>query len=143
MKRNLPLNIEGNTFYNGDVFNFSLDRFQTYQIEHMTDLSGTFIESSVPIAAFSGNDCNKLNNIGACDYLIEQLPPTDSIDKQYIVPPNSNDRDTLIRITAIENANISFMIGGVFQTWSLSKFDFLTPLYPTVRHVLLNQIHLF
>lgn len=90
----------------------------------MTDLSGTFIESSVPIAAFSGNDCNKLNNIGACDHLIEQLPPTDSIDKQYIVPPNSNDRDTLIRITAIENANISFMIGGVFQTRSLNKFDF-------------------
>lgn len=109
----------------------------------MTDLSGTLIESSVPIAAFSGNDCNKLNNIGACDHLIEQLPPTDSIDKQYIVPPNSNDRDTLIRITAIENANISFMIGGVFQTRSLNKFDFLTPLYPTVRHVLLNRIHLF
>lgn len=27
MKRNLSLKIEGNTFYNGDVFNFSLDRF--------------------------------------------------------------------------------------------------------------------
>nr|XP_034319324.1 uncharacterized protein LOC105340230 [Crassostrea gigas] len=123
MKRNLPLNIEGNTFYNGDVFNFSLDRFQTYQIEHMTDLSGTFIESSVPIAAFSGNDCNLLEGIGACDHLIEQLPPTDSVDVTYIVPPNMNDRDTLIRITAIENANITYMIGSVTRALSLYKFD--------------------
>lgn len=74
MKRNLPLNIEENTFYNGGVFNFSLDRFETYQIEHCMDL--TLIESSVQIAAFSGNDCNWLENIGACDHLIEQLPPT-------------------------------------------------------------------
>lgn len=123
MKRNLPLNIEGNTFYNGVVFNFSLDRFETYQIEHCTDLTGTLIESSVPIAAFSGNDCNWLENIGGCDHLIEQLPPTDSVDKTYIVPPNSNYRDTLIRITAIENANITYVIGGVTQTRSLNKFD--------------------
>lgn len=77
MKHNLPLNIGGSTFYNGNVFTFSLERFETYQIEHSTDLTGTLIESSCPVAAFSGNDCNKLEGIGACDHLIEQLPPTD------------------------------------------------------------------
>lgn len=40
MKRNLPLNIDGNTFYNGGVYNFSLERFETYQIEHSKDLTG-------------------------------------------------------------------------------------------------------
>lgn len=30
MKQNLPLIIEGNTYYNGDVFHFLLDRFETY-----------------------------------------------------------------------------------------------------------------
>lgn len=107
MKQNFPLNIDGNTYNNGDVFNFLLDSFETYQIDHITDLTGTFIESSVPIAAFSGNDCTMLNNIGACDHLIEQLPPNGSVDKMYIVPPNSDNRDTFIRITAIENANIT------------------------------------
>lgn len=52
MKRNLPLNIEGYMYYSGDVFNFSLNRYETYQIAHETDLTGTFIESSAPIAAF-------------------------------------------------------------------------------------------
>lgn len=87
MNQNLPLHFDGKTFYNGDVFKFSLNQFETYKIEHTTDLTGTFIESSAEIAVFSGIDCNKLENIGGCDYLIEQLPPTDSVDKTYIVPP--------------------------------------------------------
>lgn len=123
MKRNLPLNIEGNTYYSGDVFNFSLNRYETYQIAHETDLTGTFIESSAPIAAFSGNDCNKLENIGGCDHLIEQLPPTDSVDSIYIVPPNANNRGTLIRITAIESSNTTFVIGNVSQSLFINKLN--------------------
>lgn len=43
MKRNMPLNIDGYIFYNDGVFNLSLGRFETYQIEHNTDLTGTII----------------------------------------------------------------------------------------------------
>lgn len=68
MKRNLTLNIEGNTYYNGDVFHLTLDAFETYQIQHTTDLTGTLIESSAPIAAFSGNDANKLAYIDGTDF---------------------------------------------------------------------------
>lgn len=123
MKQSLPLFIGGEVFNNGDVFNISLNRFQTYQIEHVTDLTGTLVESSIPIAVFSGNNCNKLENIGACDHLIEQLPPTDSVDNIYIVPPNMDDRDTVIRITAIESTNITYMIGRLTQTRFLYQFD--------------------
>lgn len=123
MKRNLPLKIEGNTYYSGDIFNFSLNRYETYQIAHETDLTGTFIESSAPIAAFSGNDCNKLENIGYCDHLIEQLPPTDSVDSIYLVPPNANNRKTLIRITSIESSNTTFVIGNVKQSLFINKLD--------------------
>lgn len=110
MKRNISLNIDGNSFLNGDVYNLTLDRFETYEIAHGTDLTGTVIESSVPITAFSGNDCSKLENIGYCDHLIHQLIPTRDLDKTYIVPPNSNDRSTKVRITATENTNISYTI---------------------------------
>ena len=123
MQRNLPLSISGNFFYNNSVFNITLHRFETYQIAHVTDLTGTVIKSSSPIAAFSGNDCNQLENIGACDHLIEQLPPTASVDKIYIVPPNSDDRDTLIRITALENCSFTYSVGNVNQTVSLQQYD--------------------
>lgn len=110
MERNFALRIENNTFYRGDVFSFSLDRFETYQIAHSTDLTGTVIESSYPIAAFSGNDCNQIDGIGFCDYLITQLPPTSFVDNMYIVPPNNDDRDTIIRITAKEKSDVFYMI---------------------------------
>lgn len=125
MKQNLSLNIEGNTYYNGDALYLRLDVFETYQIDHISDLTGTLIESSVPVAAFSGNDCNRLGDVGACDHLIEQLPPIDSVDVIYIVPPNSDDRDTIIRIVAIESAYITYVIDNVTHTQSVNKFDSL------------------
>lgn len=121
MERNLSLKIENNTFYRGDVFSFSLDCFETYQIAHSTDLTGTVIGSSYPIAAFSGNDCNQIDGIGFCDHLITQLPPTGFVDNMYIVPPNNDDRDTIIRITAIEKSDIFYMIGTAKKRLSLYK----------------------
>lgn len=121
MDKNVALKIEGNTFYRGDMFSFSLDCFETYQISHSTDLTGTVIESSLPIAAFSGNDCTQLDNIGYCDHLIAQLPPTNYVDNAYIVPPNFVGRDTIIRITAIEKSQIYYKIGSVNKTVLLYK----------------------
>lgn len=51
-KMNFPLDIDGTTYFNGDVFTFKLGRFETYQVAHEADFTGTFIESSVPITVF-------------------------------------------------------------------------------------------
>ncbi|XP_052695862.1 IgGFc-binding protein-like [Crassostrea angulata] len=123
MKRNIVLYIDGKSFLNGDVYNLTLDRFETYQISHETDLTGTVIESSVPIAVFSGNTCNRLENIGACDHLIQQIIPTRELDKTYIVPPNTNDRRTKVRITATESSNIMYTVNGITQTVTINKLD--------------------
>lgn len=123
MERNFALKIENNTFYRGDVFSFSLGCFQTYKIAHSVDLTGSIIELSYPIAAFSGNDCNTIDGIGFCDYLITQLPPTGFVDNMYIVPPNNDDRDTIIRITAIEKSDICYVIGAANKSLSLYKYN--------------------
>lgn len=125
MKNNLPLNIEGKTFKNGDVFYLTLDRFETYQIQHGTDLTGTLVESLAPIAVFSGNNCNKLEDIGSCDHLIEQLPPTNWVDNTYIVPPSYNDRDTIIRFTAIKTSNITYIFNDVSQKLFLYERNYI------------------
>lgn len=124
MNQYTSLDIEGSIYYNNDLFNFSLDRFETYQIGHDTDLTGTFIESSKPIAAFSGSDCGKFDGLGYCDLLLEQLPPIDITDKTYIVPPNSDGRGTIIRITATEISDIYYVIGTVNRARLLQKYDF-------------------
>lgn len=122
--KNRTLNIEGNAYYNGNIFNLSLDSFETYQIAHLSDLTGTLIESSFPIAAFSGNECTTMDGIGYCDHLIAQLPPTNSVDDTYIVPPNSVSRDTIIRITAVEKSEVHYVIGTVNKTILLDKSIF-------------------
>lgn len=76
------LKLEGNTFYRGGVFsisarlfwnlsNFTFDKFNWNC--HWVIITYTFV------AAFSGNDCIQLDNIGYCDHLIAQLPPTDNV----------------------------------------------------------------
>nr|XP_022312789.1 uncharacterized protein LOC111117854 [Crassostrea virginica] len=122
MRRHINLTIDGNIYQNNDVFNVTLNRLETYQIEHKTDLTGSIIESSKPIAAFSGNDCNRLENIGACDYLIEQLPPVDGLDTTYIVPPNSDDRDTKVLITAIEKTNLTYIIDSTPRAVLMNEY---------------------
>ena len=123
MKKNHSLDINEKTFYNGEKSTLTLNRFETYLIEHDTDLTGTVIESDLPIATFSGNDCNTLNNKGGCDHLIEQIPPVSSVDCAYIVPPNSPDRDTCIRITAIEPTNFTFSIDGFERLMTLDGLE--------------------
>lgn len=71
--------------------------------------------------AFSGNDCNNIDGIGYCDHLITQIPPTGFVDNMYIVPPNNDDRDTIIRITAIDKSDIFYMIGAANKSLSLYK----------------------
>lgn len=119
------INIKGTLYEESDVFTISLDRFQTYYIEHFIDLTGTVVEASAPIAVFSGIDCDPYaysNNY--CHHLFEQLPPTDSADKTYIVPPNMDNRDTVIRVKAIENTTITYMFGRSVQNRSIYKRDY-------------------
>nr|XP_022310499.1 IgGFc-binding protein-like isoform X3 [Crassostrea virginica] len=123
MEHNMPLLIEGKTYHEGDMFTLNLDHFETYLIEHTSDLTGTAIESSHPIAVFSGNDCAELDSYGACDHLVEQLPPITSVDTTYIVPPNSDNRDTLIRITAIDDSNFTYTIDRVSKMVELKRLD--------------------
>lgn len=95
------LQIDGETYQNGDVLILKLNHLETYQTEHTVDMTGTVVESSSPIAVFSGNDCNPVTGQGVCDHMFEQLPPTSSIDTAYVVTPHMNS-DIKIRILATE-----------------------------------------
>eukprot|EP00105_Crassostrea_gigas_P015616 XP_011432669.1 PREDICTED: IgGFc-binding protein-like [Crassostrea gigas] len=106
-RMNETLQIDGKIYRSGETFRIKLNRYETYQIQHTVDLTGTVVQSSSPIAVFSGNDCNKLNGQGFCDHLIEQLPPTSRIDAVYVVPPHLYS-NTKIRVIAIDKSTIFY-----------------------------------
>ncbi|GAA3955922.1 T9SS type A sorting domain-containing protein [Hymenobacter algoricola] len=73
-------------------YNITLNQGQTYLLKNTgaypTDLSGSFITSTQPIAVFGGNKCaNVPHNHAACDHLVEQLPPTTAWGKNFVSVP--------------------------------------------------------
>lgn len=83
MKQNLPLNNEGNIFYRDDVFHFLLSCLKHIRLSTLPIYQGHSLNHHFKSQRFSGNDCNRLENIGTCGHLIEQLPPTDILTKMY------------------------------------------------------------
>lgn len=73
----------------GQINSLQLQRFETYQYQSLTDLSGTVIKSDKPIGVISGVTRAVVPTaIGSNRrLLIEQLVPTDFYDFNFIVPP--------------------------------------------------------
>lgn len=77
----------------GVPFNVSLNRGQTYQLRSTaaapSDVSGTIVTSNRPVAVFGGHQCANVpnGNTTACDYLVEQLPPTTTWGKSFVTMP--------------------------------------------------------
>ncbi|XP_071178787.1 putative leucine-rich repeat-containing protein DDB_G0290503 [Mytilus edulis] len=52
----------GKEFGNGKIIEINISAFQTLQLSHNYDLSGSIISSSKPVGVVAGNICNKVNN---------------------------------------------------------------------------------
>ena len=70
---------EDNTTINFASTTIILNQMQTYLVESGVDvdITGTRIVSNKPISFYSGTRCTNIPaNIGACDHITEQIPPT-------------------------------------------------------------------
>ncbi len=64
----------------------TLNRLQTYLIERNGDTTGARITSTKPISFFSNNRCTYIpSGVLACDYITEQLPPTSTWGRDFLV----------------------------------------------------------
>ncbi|XP_062574160.1 IgGFc-binding protein-like [Saccostrea cucullata] len=74
----LPKKVNGITYQNGSVMHLVLHELETYEIYHRVDMSGTFIESTYPIAVFSGSYCTEIGfknstDFGSCSKLVNNF----------------------------------------------------------------------
>ncbi|XP_056002173.1 IgGFc-binding protein-like [Ostrea edulis] len=114
---NLPLTVDGIEYQDGSEFVIVLNEFETYQIRHNADLSGTFIKASSIVAVFSGNRCAKIafknrNDSGFCSHLVEQIPPVDRLDNTYIAPPNINRHGTILKVVSPFKSRVTYHVGN-------------------------------
>jgi len=76
----------------GVPYSIVLNQGQTYQLRNTAaapaDLSGTIITADKPVAAYGGHQCANIPaGATACDYVVEQLPPTSTWGKEFGTVP--------------------------------------------------------
>lgn len=80
----------------GLPYNVTLMKGQTYQLrqsgEFVPDLSGALVLADQPVAVFGGHPCANIpdTNVFFCNYLVEQLPPTDLWGTNFITVTFTN-----------------------------------------------------
>ena len=106
----VPQDIQSSTSPNitittGSPFTFTLHRMQTFLFgAPIADITGTSIISDKPLTVISGHECGNVpDNVAACEHITEQIPPTVTWGKQFLLTPYANRSRQYYRIIASES----------------------------------------
>ncbi len=107
------------------AFNVTLNAGQTYMYTANTNLTGSQITSTSPIAVFSGNRCTNIpTGITACDHIVEQMPPTNALSSSYLLAqtPRTGTLGNVFRVVATQDATDVSVNGAVVATLNTGEF---------------------
>ncbi|XP_062617007.1 IgGFc-binding protein-like [Saccostrea cucullata] len=124
MKTSTSISLLGGTYEDQDVLTTTLNKYETLQIMHTSDLTGTFIESTKRIAVFSGNRCQQMKVL-ACSHMVSQLPPTTELDNRYIIPAFYGNLGTLIQVISESQNSIKISEGRNSSTLHMNEKEFM------------------
>ena len=89
----------------GAPFTITLHKMQTFLFGSLTaDISGTSIVSDKPLTVISGHECAYIPiNVTACEQLTEQIPPTVTWGKRFLLTPYAGRSRRYYKIIAADN----------------------------------------
>lgn len=118
---------EGGRFAGGSI-NLTLSQGQTYQVranDALSDLTGTRITSSAPVAVFSGAAWSGVPaDCGVYDNLLEITYPISQWGREYIGIPTLRNTSNLYRIMAAEDNTTVEVNGSTTLTRTLNAGEF-------------------
>ncbi|KAM9436504.1 IgGFc-binding protein [Clarias gariepinus] len=103
-----------------------LSPYQVYLLRSEKTLTGTRIESQLPVAVLAGHEC--LSLVETCEHVYEQLVPIESLSDEYLVPamhPMLINQDTAHIVATEDNTDINIYHGLVLQQKSLRSGELL------------------
>ncbi len=111
----------------GTPFSVSLNQGQTYQVGTNTsgqDATGALITSDKPVGVFGTHYCaNVPVGYSACDYLVEQLPPTQAWGQDYLsVRTAARLKGDTYRVVADQDGTVVSVDGSVVATLNEGEF---------------------
>ena len=97
------------TITSGNSVTIQLGYLQTLLIDSPNNLTGSKVISNKPIAVYSGHTCGEAPTPGtfACDFLVEQIPPSASWGNSFLVSPFSKSSYLLKFVSSQHNTNIN------------------------------------
>jgi uncharacterized repeat protein (TIGR01451 family) len=120
----------------------TLDQGETYQLRSGGDLTGSHITSTAPVAVFGSERCTTVPpGTGFCDYIVEQIPPTDTWGERFVtVPLATRTAGDIFRVlasesgttVAINGATVATLAEGDFFETSLSTASVITSNNPVL-----------
>ena len=129
---------------------FTLHKLQTFFFGSVIDLTGTSIVSDKPLTVVNGHECGNVPLICCCEHITEQIPPTITWGKQFLLTPYANlTAGPYYKIIAAESqTTISFTCGLSTNTTYLYNAGDFTTLYSNNSYcslisdkpVLVNQL---
>ena len=94
---NLPYNLQSPLYFYirlvaGKSHTFTIHKMQTlYFGKPDEDITGTHIESTKPLTVISGHECGNVpENLKWCEHLTQQIPPTVTWGKRFLLSPFHN-----------------------------------------------------
>ena len=116
----------------GVPYNIVMNKGQTYLLRNTgsynavtpSDVTGTTILSTKPVAVFGGHQCANIPvGFVACDHIVEQLPPEDSWGRNFLtVPLGTRTGADTFRVIASDNGTTVTTNGVVVAVLNRGQF---------------------
>lgn len=114
----------------GNQITVTLDRGETYQLrtaynsDPSTDFTGSIVQSTLPVALFSGNSCASIpTNYSACDIILEQIPPVSTWGNNFVTYPlEGRENGDTWRILSSQNNNNVYVNDVLTATLDFGDF---------------------
>lgn len=114
----------------GVPFEVTLNKGETYQVRTQmssapdVDLTGSVIQSSLPVTLLSGNSCASVPaDYSACDIILEQIPPVSTWGNNFVTYPlEGRENGDTWRILSSQNNNNIYIDGTLVTTLGFGDF---------------------
>ncbi|XP_063405759.1 IgGFc-binding protein-like [Mytilus trossulus] len=132
---------EGTNYTTNQTLSIVLDEKTIFQLSHDTDLTGTTISASNPIAIVSGNRCNtvatpKPDSSFYCQPFMEMILPVNQLDNEYVIPKLALRVNNTVRILSVNHTEVTIQkADSIISTSTIMSGAFIDFQYDNISSV--------
>ena len=128
------ITFNGENYSNNDTITMLLNKYNTFQLSHFPDLSGTLITASDKVAIVSGNSFSRISH-GGYQTFMEMILPINQLDNVYIIPVLANRSNNSVRILTVNDTSLTLSTGTHTSSHSLLSRNYMDFFHTTISYI--------